>query len=205
MATDDSAGTPSAGTEPLTLLSRAVDQAGEVIARVGPDQADLPTPCRSWSVRQLVDHLIYDLDQFVTMAKGGRGDWSEPTPPSGDDWMGTYRARADELMAAWGKADLSGTTEMPGMGQVPARMPVDMQIVELAVHTWDLAVATGQPTRLDPEVAEVGLAFMRNTLAPQYRGSEEDGKSFGPEVQVPAGAPPYERLAAFAGRRAAGS
>ncbi len=39
-----------ATSDPVALLSRALDQTGTVIARVGPEQVALPTPCRSWNV-----------------------------------------------------------------------------------------------------------------------------------------------------------
>ena len=190
-------------TDPVPLLSRALDQAGRVIAGLQPDQADLPTPCRSWTVRKLVEHMVGDLAQFTTAATGGAPDWSAPTPPVGDDWIGEFRRGADELIAAWRAAgDLSGTITQPGMGEVPARFPVDMQIAEFAVHAWDLARATGQQTdSFDQEVAEAALGWMSAALVPAFRGSEEEGKSFGPEVPVAADAPPYVRLAAFAGRQ----
>jgi uncharacterized protein (TIGR03086 family) len=70
-----------------------------------------------------------------------------------------------------------------------------MQIGEFAVHSWDLARAIGATAQLDPEAAERGLAFMSANLKPELRGD-----AFGAEVDVPADAPPYDRLAAFAGR-----
>ncbi|WP_254185469.1 hypothetical protein [Nocardioides panacis] len=72
---------------------------------------------------------------------------------------------------------------------------MDWQTAEIAVHTWDVVRATGQPARLLPEVAERGLAFMSAMLTPENRG-----EVFGPAVQVPDDAPVYDRLAAFAGR-----
>jgi uncharacterized protein (TIGR03086 family) len=187
-------------SDPLSVLVRAVGQAGDLVAGVKPEQADLPTPCRSWNVRQLVEHLIHDLEQFTKTASGGRADWSSPAAEVEESWVQAYQSRADALTAAWGPAELTGTTELPGLGEVPARTPLDMQVAELAVHAWDLATATGQSMDLDPEVAEVGLALMRANLAPQFRGTEAEGKSFGPEVDPGPDAGPYERLVAFAGR-----
>jgi hypothetical protein len=43
--------------DPLTLLARAVDQAGEAVGRVPKAQASLPTPCRSWNVWTLTEHV----------------------------------------------------------------------------------------------------------------------------------------------------
>lgn len=37
-------------SEPIARLSRALAQTGALIARVRPEQATLPTPCRAWVV-----------------------------------------------------------------------------------------------------------------------------------------------------------
>lgn len=188
-------------TDPVSLLVRAVDQTATVIAAIKPDQADLPTPCRSWPVRQVIEHLMNDIDQFEVTATGGTADWSKSTRPVGDDWYGEFRAGADRLVAAWRRAgDLSGTIALPGMGDVPARFPLDMQVAELAVHAWDLARATGQPTDLDQEIGQHALGFMTSSMRPEFRGDEAEGKMFAPAVPVPDDAPVYDRLAGFAGR-----
>jgi uncharacterized protein (TIGR03086 family) len=176
-----------------------MDQVAELLAGVRDEQRDLPTPCRSWSVRQLSDHLVLDLRRFQTTARGEQADWSGQAPAEPDP-AGAFGKGAAELLDAWrAKGDLDGMMTMPRMGEVPKRFPVDQQIAEFAVHAWDLAVATGQSIELDREVGEASLSWMRATLQPQFRGSEEDGRAFGPEVTVGPQAPLYERLAAFAG------
>ena len=71
-----------------------------------------------------------------------------------------------------------------------------MAAAELAVHTYDLATALGTATAdLDPEVAEVGHAFMTSSMTVDMRGD-----AFGAEQPAPADADAYERIAAFAGR-----
>jgi uncharacterized protein (TIGR03086 family) len=189
-------------TDPVTLLLRALDQTGAIIAGVRDDQEHLPTPCRSWDVTELVAHLVHDLGQFTERASGGTPDWSAPRAAVEGDYIDAYRAGATDLVRAWRAAgDLSGTVELPGMGEVAARFPVDQQIAELAVHGWDLAVATGQSTHLDPEVGDTALTWAQATLRPQFRGSEDEGKAFGPEVDVAEDAPLYDRLAGFFGHR----
>lgn len=105
-------------------------------------------------------------------------------------------------MAAWREAgDLDGVIEVPGVGELPARFPVDQQIAEFAVHAWDVARSTGQSTAgLDQDVAAASLAWGRGALRPEYRGSEEEHHAFGPEVAVAEDAPVYDRLVAFFGR-----
>ena len=200
--------TMTASSEPVTndprpLLTAALAQTGAIIKAIRDDQQHLPTPCRSWDVSELVAHLVQDLRQFTKRASGGTPDWSAPNPVLGSDAIDEYRNGATDLVQAWRAAgDLSGTTTMPGMGEVAKRFPVDQQIAELAVHAWDLAAATGQSTDLDPEVGEAALTWGRTALRRQFRGAEDEGKVFGPEVEVPQDAPLYDRLAAFFGRRA---
>ena len=52
---------------------------------------------------------------------------------------------------------------------------------------------------LDPVLAEAVLPTAKRLLPPDHRGGEIP---FGPVLEVPAGAPAYDRLAGFLGRRA---
>jgi uncharacterized protein (TIGR03086 family) len=171
-------------SDPVTVLSRALDQAGDVLIAIHEDQLALPTPCAEWSVGQLAAHVVADPRAFLEMARGHDVDWSAPPPDLTADWVARFRSAADDLIHFWHEA---------GDAAEPAQ--VDWQTAEFAVHTWDLARASGSTQSLDPEVAERGLAFMTRTLTPEMRGH-----AFGPEVPVPADAPVYDRLAAFAGR-----
>lgn len=189
-------------TEPLALLDRALDQTERVIAGIRPDQAHLPTPCSSWDVRALVGHLVDVLGTFAARARGESPGMPASAADPGDDWPGAFRARADELLAAWQAAgDLDRKVDL-GIGELPLRFVIDQQVTECAAHTWDLVTATGQRADLDPEIAEHALDWARGALQPAFRGTEAEGKAFGPEVQVPADAPAYDRLAAFFGRQA---
>jgi uncharacterized protein (TIGR03086 family) len=186
-------------TGTLDLLERTLAQTGAIIARVRPDQATLPTPCASWDVRTLVNHLVHDVRQFTKMAQGGRYE-PDDADVIGDDWAGAYREAASSLLAAWRRPGaLDRTVRLP-FGEVPASWSVGQQVADLAVHGWDVAKATGQPTDLDPEVGQFSLDWGRENLKPQFRGDEASGKSFGPEVAVPEDAPLYDRLAACFGR-----
>jgi uncharacterized protein (TIGR03086 family) len=189
----------SAG-ELLPLLSRALDQTDVIISRVTPDQAALPTPDRAWNVRQLVNHTVHDVQQFIASASGA---WWEPSAADviGDDWSGAYRKAADDLLAAWNlPGALERSLDLP-VGEFPAEWRIGQQISDLAVHGWDIAVATGQSTKgLDPEIATFSLEWAQQNLMPQFRGDEASGKAFGPKVSCPDDAPIYDRLAAFFGR-----
>jgi len=175
----------SAPTDSVIILSRALDQAGDVLAAVHEDQLAQPTPCRDWDVARLIAHMVASPRNLLEMSQGGQPDWSaEPAAPVAGEWAADFRAGADDLIHFW---HARGSDADAGQ--------IDWQTAEMAVQTWDLARATGQAARLDPEVAERGLAFMSGALTPENRG-----EVFGPEVSAPADAPAYDRLAAFAGR-----
>jgi uncharacterized protein (TIGR03086 family) len=183
----------------IDRLSRALDQTGAIISKVQPEQATLPTPCTAWDVRGLIDHLLQDLLQFTARASGEARDRQE-AGSIGDDWTGAYREAADGLLAAWRAfGDLDRTVELP-FGEVPATWILGQHIADVVVHGWDLAKATGQPTDLDPELGQFSLEWAKESLKPEFRGPEESGRSFGPEVPVAADAPVYDRLAGFFGR-----
>jgi uncharacterized protein (TIGR03086 family) len=184
--------------EEVELLGRALAQTGEVIRAVGQDQADRPTPCTDWDVRALVRHVVcQDLRNFLIAARGETADWRAPAGELEADWAAQFDRGARTLLDAWNAADLDRLVTVPGGGEAPLRSRASHQIAELAMHSWDLARATGAPVTLDPDLAEHGWAWSRTQLQPQFRGP---GKAFGVEVSVPDGARAYDRLAGWFGR-----
>ncbi len=83
-------------------------------------------------------------------------------------------------------------------GDVPGSAFAGMRFVDLLIHTWDLAKATGQPTALDPDLCETALAMSRARLGATSR---QPGGPLGPEVPVPPDAPTCDRLAGYLGRQ----
>ena len=135
----------TATDESIAVLSRALDQAGDVLAAVHADQLAQPTPCGDWNVAQLIGHLVNAPVRFLEMARGSDPDWSAGPQPVTSNWVADFRSNADDLIHHWHQA---GDAADPGQ--------VDWQTAEIAVHTWDVARSTGQSTALLPEVAERG-------------------------------------------------
>ena len=170
--------------EAVIVLNRALDQMGDVLSVIHENHLPAKTPCDGWDVGHLIAHVLATPGHFLEMAQGEQPDWSETPPLVEDEWASEFRSSADDLIHYWHQ-----------QGDAADPNQVDWQTAEMAVHAWDLVRATGVRTRLDPEVAERGLAFMSKGLTPENRG-----EAFGPEVPVDDDAPVYERLAAFAGR-----
>jgi uncharacterized protein (TIGR03086 family) len=182
----------------IDLLRRALDQTATLVAAVQPEQFSRPTPCSEWDVRRLLRHVIgTDLRNFAIAALGETADWKAEPAPLGDDPAADFRRGAETVRAAWRSADLEAPVPIPGGATAPLRSRADGQIAELAVHGWDIARATGQPTVLDSEVAQHSLDWSKGMLRPQFRGPD---KAFGFEVPVTGDAPVYDRLAGWFGR-----
>lgn len=170
--------------EPIVVLSRALDQTGDVLAAVHEDQFSLPTPCAEWDVRRLVAHVVNGPRTFLQMVRGIEIDWSAEPPPVTSGWAADFRSGADDLIHFWHSPEAEAEAGT-----------VDWQTAEFAVHTWDLARSIGYAHPLDPEVAERGLAFMSGALTSDNREG-----MFGAEQSAPDDSPVYDRLAAYAGR-----
>ena len=99
------------------------------------------------------------------MARGEEVDWSAiPEVPDGQ-WGPTFRAGADELLAAMRRLpeDQQGS--------------VGFQVAEYAVHSWDLCAGRAPTSPLDDSLAETGLAAMQQGLTDDNRSG-----AFGSEV-----------------------
>jgi uncharacterized protein (TIGR03086 family) len=104
----------------------------------------------------------------------------------------------EELVEAWRDPEAwEGMTEAGGV-TMPAEVMGVVALDELVLHGWDLARATGQPFSCDPASTAAVLEFTRASAQPEHAASREG--LFGPVVEVPEDAPPFERALGFAGR-----
>ena len=189
----------SLNDDPVAALERSLDQLNEICSGVAPEQLSMRTPCSSWDVRTVAGHVLQGARNYAQAAGAGTVS-STRFDDIGEGWRTDVREAADALMAAWREPGSLDRTISTLMGEVPATFRLRQQVTEFTLHGWDLAHATGQDDRLDPALVEVALGFGHASLKPQFRGSEADGMAFGPEVEAPADATEYERLAAFFGR-----
>ena len=170
-----------------------------LVAGIGPGQLDNPTPCAGWSVRDLLNH-VYGAGHLFAAIFAGREPAAAPGAPV--DLVG------DDPLAAWMRVvdDLGSAVDMPGAldriapmpwGPTPSAVLYELVKMDLLVHGWDLAQATGQAFDPSAEVVDPVLASVRQIIAPEMRF---EGGPFAAEVAAPADARPVERLVAFTGR-----
>ncbi len=184
----------------LAAHARAQAAFGRVLAAVMPTQYGGPTPCEEWTVADLIDHVVGGNHRAAAAVMAGEvpaaaaQDTAASSPGRVVDLFRSSAERAEEAFA--GPDALTRTIQWP-VGPLPGAVLIGMRTTDVLVHAWDLAVATGQPTDLDPELSEACLATARERLQPSMRGP---GRFFGPERQCPPGRSAADRLAAFMGR-----
>ena len=172
---------------------RAGGMASDVIACVRPAQLAHATPCTEWDVRALINHVVGGNLRFAAMVTG------EPAP-GGDDVLGgdplaSFRDSFGRLCEAFDRPDFLGQVFPTPLGEGPGTLLVELRVVELTVHTWDVAAAIGRPRDLDPELVAFVAGVLRSRPIP--RGVNGP---FAAEQPSPPGAADADRLAAFAGR-----
>jgi len=178
--------------ELIDALAATFDHAHGVIANVRPDQLDNKTPCDEWAVRDLLGHTIGVVAGIGAAAAGS----APPEFALADDPAAQFRDAADATLAAWSAPGVMDRIVDGGPGPMPGRVLAGINLLDTATHSWDLAVATGQPTSLPAGVAECALDVSRATIAPEIRVGR-----FAPEVMAASGASPTDQLVAFLGRQ----
>lgn len=181
----------------LELQSRATTQAAILIDGFRPEHLAQPTPCPAWDVRALLNHLVALHRQSAASLTGGDSpDWTADL--LGDDPTAAFVAAADASQAAFrAPGSLERSYPMP-WGETSGEALAAMLMMDTVIHAWDLAKATGDPAALDPDLCQDVLARGQAMMKPEYRTPES---GFGPELPIPADAPPCARLAAFFGRQ----
>ncbi len=110
-------------------------------------------------------------------------------------WAAQYARQLDRSVAAWADPAVWEGEIATGEGAMPAEGMARMLILELVLHGWDLAKATGQDYRADDATAKEVLATVEEFAAMyrQYQG-------FAEPVPARAGAPDLELAVALSGR-----
>jgi uncharacterized protein (TIGR03086 family) len=183
-------------------LAAAFASTRAVLANVTPDQYDEKTPCASWDVRALINHIVGGSHWFAATARAG-------APPAGgteapDFTVGDPLAAFDDGIAASVAAfadpeAVAKTVKLP-FGEMPVAAFMHIAATDTFTHGWDLARATGQDSDLNPDLAAQLLAGARQSIRDSFRGPDPTSP-FGLAVEVPESAPAAEQLAGFLGRQ----
>jgi uncharacterized protein (TIGR03086 family) len=173
----------------VELLERSLAYTRVALADVDDPLLGRPTPCAAWTLDGLLGHMSDSLDAF-TEAAGGWVEVRRPDPTPSR--VAALQDKACALLGAWARA--APDTVTVGDRSVAAPLLVATAALEVTVHGWDVAQATGRRTPIPPLLARHLLPVAHAVVSVDDRGVR-----FAPELPAPATS--YDaRLLAFLGR-----
>lgn len=180
------------------LHAQALDATGRIVTATPEGRWHADTPCKQWDVRGLVNHLVSGNNWAAELAAGKTIDEVGNRLDGdllGQDPAAAYDASARAAAAVFRRPGALDAPCAVSYGPVPGSVYAGHRFIDVVIHGWDLAVATGQDPAIDPGLAAACLEL----LEPQAALFRAAG-AFGDEVPVPPGAGAQTRLLALAGR-----
>jgi uncharacterized protein (TIGR03086 family) len=139
------------------LHRRTVESWSSRLEAVDGSRWSDPTPCSEWDVRTLVNHVVGEELWTVPIVEGQTleevGDRFDGDLLGDDPRLVGRGAAADAVDAVNRHLPENGIVHL-SFGDVPIAEYVHQLSADHLVHSWDLAVATGQDASLDPELVE---------------------------------------------------
>jgi uncharacterized protein (TIGR03086 family) len=180
------------------IHEHALRATGAVVDGVAARQLDLSTPCDGWSVRELLNHIVGGNYWAAELADGKSiadvGDRLDGDTLR-DDHAAAYRESAELAAAAFNAPGAMDAPCAVSYGPVPGSVYCGHRILDVVIHGWDLAKATGQDTTLDPELVDAVTAI----ITPQMDMLAGSGM-FGNTVAIGTNADSQTRLLSQLGR-----
>jgi uncharacterized protein (TIGR03086 family) len=174
-----------------------MDGCERVIQRVPDDRWDSPSPCDGWSARDVAGHLTVEIrwgadlivgdEQSVPASLASQLNHDEPPVLA---WQ-SARSRLEEVCTP---ETLHRSVLWP-FGEKSVDSGLGLFSLEVLVHTWDIAQATGLEVTLDPDLVQDHFARLER-IGHHLRGPA----MYGPALTAPPGADEQNRLMAFLGR-----
>ena len=162
-----------------TALEQAIESTRSVLAGVREDQLGADTPCASWTVAALINHIVGGQFFFATLAAGGSPSGDAPPDFAAGDFVASFDEGSAKAVSAFSADGVMETTMHLPFGDMPGSAFVGLAATDTFVHGWDLARATGQDSDLEPTLAVGLLAGIRPAIPDAARGA--DGQAaFGP-------------------------
>jgi uncharacterized protein (TIGR03086 family) len=160
-----------------------------VLRKLTPADRDKPTPCEDFTAHELLEHLAGSLKNIGTALGADVTDRTDSAPEV------RIAELAQPALEAFARRGVEGTIDM-GFAELPATMVAGILNLELLVHAWDFAKASGQDLAVSDVVTDYVEGLALTTISDQVRS----GGSFAPAQPVAETAGSLERLIAFTGR-----
>jgi uncharacterized protein (TIGR03086 family) len=168
---------------------RAMSLFRGVLEDTVPGDLVRPTPCTGWTVRELLAHQLGQDRAFTAALHGGSRAVADWVPAAvGDDVPGPSLAALDEqqrALEAFGDP-AERTIWMPEIlpgSPLTATGALSAHLIDLVVHSWDLAVSITAPLEVDDDLVSLCLGVARAIPDdPERRGP---GHAFDRGLPVP--------------------
>jgi uncharacterized protein (TIGR03086 family) len=176
-------------SEILPTLSSTVD-------RIYGMQLEAPTPCREFTVHDVLDHMIVLGGSFAHLFRGDEPP--ELQAPVVYGWVPAkeFRQVMDDLLDAVSSPGALERMIPTPLGEMSGDDFARLVAFDGLIHGYDLATATGQPYDPPADVVAAVDEFARGAITSDMR----DGDTFADPTTPPEGATRLERLVAFSGR-----
>lgn len=139
------------------LHRQATDDLNALVDAASEGDLTRPTPCEGWTLADLLAHEIGQRLGFAAAIADGDAALSayEPVPFTPQAWIDSSAT----LLDAFAGADLGARAVLRLFAQrpLPVSVLVGAQLLDAAVHAWDVAKALGRDYAPNPDVvAAVG-------------------------------------------------
>jgi uncharacterized protein (TIGR03086 family) len=179
-------------------MAAAAAEAARVVNGVPEGTLDGPTPCGDWDLRTLLNHTILWTSYSAERRAHGESvaeDLMNKDFTADPGFREDYAQQIDRAVQAWADPK-AWEGELGVMGDAtPAADVGAMLIMEMALHGWDVAKATGQEYHADDAMAEALLNTVQAQaeLFRKYQG-------FADAIDAPGDAGAFDRALSLSGR-----
>lgn len=185
------------------VLPAAAAAVTDVVHALPSDPSDplwtRPTPCTGWDVRTLLAHLVGEHLWVPRLLAGESmtdvGD-AYDGDILGDDPPAAWQQAITRSLLAWAEVEDESVEIQMSFGPTTRQEYARQMLVDLVVHGWDLAQATGRPYDPAQEAVQEVLEYERPRLA---AGDGWPG-IFGKAVPPPPGSGLLDEVVALTGR-----
>ncbi len=179
-------------------MAVAAAEAANVVNGVPEGTLDASTPCHDWDLRTLLNHTILWTSYSAERRAHGESvaeDLMTRDFTAEPGFRDDYARQIDRAVKAWANQE-AWEGELGMMGDAtPAADVGAMLIMEMVLHGWDVARATGREYACDDAVAEAVLATVEQQaeLFRKYQG-------FADAIEAPDDATAFDRALRLSGR-----
>jgi uncharacterized protein (TIGR03086 family) len=179
-------------------MAAAAAEAARVVRNVPDEALNAPTPCGDWDLRTLLNHAILWTSYSAERRAHGESvaeDLMSKDFTAEPGFREGYARQIDRAVSAWSDPQAwEGDRNVMGSA-TPAADVGAMLIMEMALHGWDIARATGQEYHADEAMAQAvdETVQAQAELFRKYQG-------FADAVEAGPVATTFDRALALSGR-----